>query len=105
MDDVTISWITCAHREEAEKIAEALVKEKIVACVNIIPGVTSIFSWEEKVCREEEFLLMVKSVSANQNALIEKVKTLHSYSTPEIISVPVQSGNPDYLRWVMDVVK
>ena len=105
MDDVTISWITCAHREEAEKIAEELVKEKIVACVNIIPGVTSLFSWEEKVCREEEFLLMVKSVSANQNALIEKVKALHSYSTPEVISVPVQSGNPDYLRWVLDVVK
>jgi periplasmic divalent cation tolerance protein len=105
MDDVTISWITCAHREEAEMIAETLVKEKIVACVNIIPGITSIFFWEEKVCREEEFLLMVKSVSTNQNALLEKVKTLHSYSTPEVISVPVQSGNPDYLRWVMDVVK
>jgi len=105
MDDVMISWITCAHREEAEKIAETLVQEKIVACVNIIPGVTSIFFWEGKICREEEVLLMVKSVSTNQEGLIEKVKELHSYSTPEVISVPVQSGNPGYLQWVMDVTK
>ena len=100
MSEVTVSWITCANQEEAEKIAAILVEEKIAACVNMIPGVVSLFFWEGKICREEEILLMVKSVPGNQEKLVERVKVLHSYSVPEVITVPVLSGNPAYLSWV-----
>lgn len=102
MSEATISWITCANREEAEKIADALVGEKIAACVNVIPGVTSVFSWEGKICREEEILLMVKSVPGMGGKLVDRVKSLHSYTVPEVITIPIASGNPAYLDWVVE---
>ncbi len=100
MSEGTISWITCANREEAGRIAEALVEEKIAACVSVLPQVVSVFSWEGKICREEEVLLMVKSVSGNQEKLVERVKSLHSYSVPEVITVPISTGNASYLDWL-----
>ena len=100
MSDVTISWITCSSQEEAGRISEALVEEKLAACVNMIPGITSVFSWKGDICREQEILLMVKSVSSKQTALEGRIKTLHSYSTPEILTVSVNAGSRDYLEWV-----
>lgn len=95
-----VIFITVPGREEAARIAEALVAEKLAACVNQIEGVSSIFWWEGKVQRETEILLMAKTASKRVENLIRRVKELHSYTTPEVIALPIRHGNPDYLRWI-----
>ena len=98
----TISFVTCKDRRQATAIAKALVKEKLAACVNIVPGVASIYAWEGKVEQGREVLLLVKSRSALSKRLASRVKALHSYSVPEVVTIPIASGNPDYLRWVRE---
>jgi len=98
----TISFVTCKDRRQANAIAKALVKEKLAACVNIVPGVASIYTWQGKLEQGSEVLLIVKSRSALSRKLASRVKALHSYSVPEVVTIPITSGNPDYLRWVRE---
>ncbi len=102
MTDCTITFVTCGKREEAERIAESLVSERLAACVNIVPGVTSVYVWEEKLCKESEWLLVIKSSEKRGEELQRRVRSLHSYSVPEIVTVPIESGSSDYLRWVKE---
>lgn len=97
-----IVFITVATAEEAERIACALVEERLAACANLIPGITSIYRWEGKVQREPEALLIVKTTDARLAALIQRVKELHSYQVPEIIALPVTGGSPEYLAWLLE---
>lgn len=97
--------ITCKNKEEAEKIAESLVLEKLAACVNIIPAVTSIYFWEDKLCNESESLLIVKTQQKLFKMLEKRVKQLHSYKVPEIISFPITSGSAEYLDWLHEATK
>jgi periplasmic divalent cation tolerance protein len=86
--------------ELAEKIAAALVDAREAACVNIVPGIRSIYRWEGKVCNESECLLLIKS-SADQFAAIQRrIRLLHSYQVPEIIALPISEGDPEYLKWL-----
>lgn len=96
--------ITCANRREAHRIADALVAKKHAACVNVVEGVTSLFWWKGKTERAKETLLIVKSKRSRLAALIALVKSLHSYSVPEIIALPIIGGNKDYLRWIDESV-
>jgi len=97
--------ITVGSEDEATKIARAIVDKKLVACVNIFPGVRSIFHWEGQVREEQEWLLMAKTVSQLFEQVVDAVKGLHSYSVPEVIALPIQHGLPEYLRWIGDVTK
>jgi len=97
-----IVLITVPNREEADHIAEVLIREKWAACINILPSVYSIFFWEGAVQRGEELLLFAKSRSDLFSALCERVKELHSYTVPEIIAVPILRGSEEYLRWVQE---
>lgn len=92
--------ITTASKEEAERIATSLVEQGLAACATLIPQVTSIFSWQGKVCREEETLMIVKSRSALFSELTAVVQKMHSYETPEIIALPIADGSEDYLKWL-----
>ena len=98
----TISFATCKDRRQATAIAKALVKERLAACVNIVPGVASIYRWEGKVEEGREVLLIIKSTSSRSKKLAARVKALHTYSVPELVTIPIASGNPDYLRWVRE---
>jgi len=98
----TISFTTCKDRRQAARIARALVKEKLAACVNIVPGIASIYVWEGKLEEGREVLLLIKSRAALSKRLTARVKQLHSYAVPEVVTVPIASGNPDYLRWVRE---
>jgi periplasmic divalent cation tolerance protein len=98
----TISFTTCKDRRQAAAIAKALVKEKLAACVNIVPAVASIYVWEGKLEEGREVLLIIKSRAALSKKLTARVKALHSYSVPEVVTIPIASGNPDYLRWVRE---
>ena len=107
MDDSSaiIIFITASSAEEAENIATALVEEKLVACVNIIPQIKSIYWWEGKVCKDNEVMLVSKTKRYLFTTLMDRVKSLHSYEVPEIISFPISEGSTEYLSWIENVTK
>ena len=100
-----IIFITASSEEEAKKVATALVNKKLVACVNIIPKIHSIYWWEGKVCQDDEVMLISKSKQSLFPAIMDRVKSLHSYKVPEIISFPISEGLPEYLNWIEEVTK
>ena len=100
MSDYIVVLITTSTREEGEKIVSTLVDEKLAACGNIIEGLTSIFFWEEKICKETEALLMIKTKKSLFERLSARVKEIHSYDVPEVIALPVTAGSEEYLDWV-----
>ena len=101
----TIVFITASKSKEAEKIAKSLLESKLAACINIIPKVKSYFWWEGKIDRADELLLIVKTRKPLLDKLIKKVKSLHSYTVPEIVAFPIICGNKDYLKWINDSTK
>lgn len=89
-----------ADQKEAEKISIVLVKQKLAACVNLVPKISSRYWWKGKIETASESLLIVKTKKTLLPKLIAKVKTIHSYSVPEVIALPIERGNPDYLDWL-----
>ena len=100
-----IVFITTSSYQEGEKIAKILVEEKLVACVNIIPNIESIYWWEDRVCEEKEVLLLAKTKSSLFSKIEQKVRELHSYEVPEIIMVSIDKGSAPYLRWIRETLK
>ncbi len=100
-----IVMVTVGSKEEAEKISQQLLREKLVACANIIGPVTSHFHWLGKIDCADEFLVLLKSRMDLFEALSEKIKILHSYQVPEILALPVVAGSKDYLTWFGDSLK
>jgi len=98
--DFIVVLVTASNRQEAELIGQALVEKKLAACCNIVESIGSIFYWQGKLNQEQEVLLIIKSVRARFDQLVNTVKQLHSYTTPEIIALPIVMGSPDYLNWV-----
>ena len=100
--DFVVVLVTAPNAEVATTLAKTLVAEKLVACVNIVPGLRSIYAWEGKVCDEEEVLCMLKTKRALFTALRERVVALHPYQVPEIIALPLMEGSAPYLAWLRD---
>ena len=100
MPKQVVVLITTGSKEEADRIANTLVAEMMAACVNVIPGVTSVYRWEGEVQRAQEWLLVVKSRIEVLDDVIRRVKALHSYDEPEIIALPLAGGSDSYLRWI-----
>ena len=86
--------------EEATNIAEKLVQEHLVACVNIVSGITSIYWWNNSVQKEQEYLMIIKTERSMFHKIQENIKALHSYEVPEIISFPLENGSQEYLQWI-----
>ncbi len=103
MDEIVV-LVTAGSEEEGLKISRILINEKAVACVNILPGIRSVFRWEGKVSEEQEVLLVAKTVSGAFDRVVSLVRANHSYSVPEIIALPIQSGLSEYLSWVREMV-
>ena len=97
--------ITCANRREAERIARQLVKQKLVACVNVIDKIKSIFWWQNKIDSASEVLLIAKSKKSMMTKVIKQVKSLHSYQVPEVIALPIVAGNKDYINWINESIR
>ena len=97
-----VVFITAPDMETAAGIARALVGEMLAGCVNIIPGVRSVYSWQGKIEDEEEVLLIVKTKEELFGKLSGRVKELHPYQTPEIIALPIIEGSPEYISWLND---
>src|SRR2546423_1487761 len=105
MTEVLIVFVTAGGREEAERIADAIVTEKLAACVNLVPALRSCYVWEGKVTWSDEVMLVVKTTRARYGELERRIKELHSYGTPEIVAVRVERGFGKYLEWVEGAVK
>jgi periplasmic divalent cation tolerance protein len=99
---VNVILSTAASVEVAERIARALVEEGLVACVNIVPGIRSIYRWQGKVCDDAEVLLIAKVALARRAAALARLRELHPYEVPEGIAFEVVDGLPDYLAWVIE---
>ncbi len=98
--DYIIVLVTTRSKQEAEKIANHLLNDELIACANIIGPVTSLYRWEHNIDRAEEFLVLMKSRGDLFDRLTEAVKTIHSYKVPEILAVPVDAGSKTYLDWL-----
>ena len=101
-DEPLIAFCTCPDRDSAHAIAQALVEAGSAACVNILPGLCSVYLWQGKLERSEEYLLMAKTTGKRYRALEEQIQSLHPYELPEIVAVPITTGLPEYLAWVRD---
>ena len=97
---VVVVLVTCPTRRIAQRLAEALVRRRAAACVNLLPGIHSIFWWEGKIDRAREVLLLVKTTPAHVARLTRLVRSLHPYKVPEVMALPVTAGYAPYLRWV-----
>ena len=100
-----IIFVTTADKLEAEKIAQALLKEKLIACANIMGPVSSHFHWSGKIEHAEEYLLLMKSRQSLFDELAAEVKVLHSYEVPEILALPIIKGSKAYLGWLGSSLK
>lgn len=95
-------YITAGDKEEAVRVGRVLVEERLVACVNVFDHMTSLYWWEDAVQQETETVLIAKTRTELLETLIERVKAVHSYDCPCVISWPLAAGNPDYLEWIED---
>lgn len=103
MTDYILALSTTDSEEEARQIAKVLVAEKLVACVNIIPNLRSVYRWKDKICDEKELLLIIKTVKNNRENLKRKFQELHHYETPELIFFNIDDGLPKYLDWIKEI--
>lgn len=103
--NLNLIYITAKDKEEAKKIGKELVKSRLAACVNIIDNMNSIYWWEGKVQDDNEVILIAKTKESLVPDLIEKVKSMHSYKCPCIVSLPILNGNKDYLEWIQKETK
>jgi periplasmic divalent cation tolerance protein len=95
---------TVGKREDADRIAQALVGERLAACVNVVPGLVSVYRWKGAVEREEELLLLIKTRADKVDALGARLRALHPYELPEMIVLPIAGGHAAYLEWIADNV-
>jgi len=97
-----VCYCSCPDPATAERIANALVAERLAACVNVIPGVRSVYRWQDAVEQADEVLLMIKTAADRLDALTARVASLHPAELPELIAVEVAGGLPAYLSWVAE---
>ncbi|KAJ8943441.1 hypothetical protein NQ318_015721 [Aromia moschata] len=100
----SVAYVTAPNEEVAKKIGHGLVSNKLAACVNIVPKITSIYEWEGKINEDSEVLMMIKTRTSKVNQLTSYVKANHPYTVCEVISLPIQNGNDAYLKWISDIV-
>jgi periplasmic divalent cation tolerance protein len=100
MPDFQIVLCTCADREEAERIAHSLVEQRLAACVNILPGVQSIYRWQGAVETASEVLMLIKTSPAHLRKVQSTIAGLHSYEIPEFLVLSISAGSEAYLAWL-----
>jgi periplasmic divalent cation tolerance protein len=102
MTDKRIVLSTAGSEAEARKIAQYLVERRMAACVNVVPQVESIYRWQGKVEMSQEWLLIIKTSAELFEKVRDAIRELHSYDLPECISIGIEDGSPEYLRWLAD---
>jgi periplasmic divalent cation tolerance protein len=100
MTDKIVVFSTCASAEEGQRVARTLVEKRLAACVNVIPGIRSVYRWNDAIEDEEEVLLLIKTSRALFEELREEIERLHSYEVPEVIALSIVDGSERYLSWM-----
>jgi periplasmic divalent cation tolerance protein len=100
MTDKIIVFVTCESGEQAETIAQTVVTEKLAACVNMLPAIRSCYIWNGGLTWSAEVLLLMKTTRERFKQLQDRVKSLHSYDVPEIVSVNIEEGFDKYINWI-----
>jgi periplasmic divalent cation tolerance protein len=100
-----IAYTTTDSKSAAKNIARELIKQKIAACCSIINNIESIYFWENQICDDEEYLLMIKTTKSKIDRLKNAISELHNYDTPEILIVPVVAGSEKYLNWIDNTIE
>nr|ACN28985.1 unknown [Zea mays] len=95
-----VVYVTVPNREAGKKLSQSIISEKLAACVNIVPGIESVYWWEGKVQSDAEELLIIKTRESLLDALTAHVKANHEYDVPEVIALPITGGNTKYLEWI-----
>lgn len=100
MPHVVLAFCTCPDAATASRIADALVGERLAACVSVLPGVQSVYRWHGAVERADEVQLLIKTVAGRMPALAERIVALHPHELPEVLAVEAAAGLPAYLEWI-----
>lgn len=102
--DALVALITVPG-DQADTVSSALIESRVAACVNVIPGLTSVYRWKGEVCRDAETLLVVKTTRQNRQAVADVLTEHHPYEEPELIFLPIKSGSRSYLTWLGEMVQ
>ena len=102
MSGELIVLVTTPNNDEAARIAGALVSERLAACVNIVPGIDSVYRWEGQVARRREALMIIKTTDERYAELEWRVKEFHCYGTPEVVALRIEQGSEQYLSWLRE---
>jgi periplasmic divalent cation tolerance protein len=100
MNNFVIAYVTAKDKAQALSIGRALVEERLAACVNVIDNIASVYRWEGEICEDGEAVLIAKTSAEKFEALTERVKQLHTYTCPCVVSIPITGGNKGYLDWL-----
>ncbi|UCH20359.1 MAG: divalent-cation tolerance protein CutA [Deltaproteobacteria bacterium] len=103
--NINLIYITAGNKAEARTLGRELVESKLAACVNIIDNMNSMYVWQGEIQDDKEVVLIAKTTEAKVPELLEKVKALHSYDCPCILSIPVSGGNKEFMDWIANEVK
>merc|ERR1712098_532058 len=104
VEEFSMAFVTAPNSEKAKEIAGGLVTNKLAACVNIVPGITSVYEWEGKIENDSEVLMMIKTRTSRIPELTEFVKKNHPYDVCEVISTSIEGGNKEYIDWIGRIV-
>ena len=105
MKSILVVFCTCPDEKTARALAAGLLEEKLAACVNVLPGIRSIYRWQDEVKDDSEVLMVVKTTQPNLERLTQWLEHHHPYDLPEVIALPVSGGSPGYLDWVAQETK
>ncbi len=100
--EVLMVFVTAPDRDAALALARRVVEERLAACANVMPDVTSVFRWEDSMREDREVLLIFKTGAERVGALIERISDLHPYDVPEVLALSVEAGHEPYLEWVRE---
>ena len=104
-EQVELVLVTAPDAEVARELARSLVEARLAACVNVVPGLRSIYRWKGEVLQDDEVLMVLKTTAARYPRLEARLRELHPYDCPEVIALPIEAGHPPYVDWVMQSVQ
>jgi len=98
--EIIFIYVTCPDISTSEKIADYLINKNLIACANIFPEITSIYKWDNKIQKDKESVLILKTKENNFLSIAKEVKNIHPYECPCIVSLPTRDANNDYIKWI-----